>query len=231
MDRAHLAADLPAENLQGVGVGVYRSTKHVGVLCRDPSDRKLRFIHLGDHEELHSEDDPSKCALWIEAKLEGEQASVVAAQARHIYRKNGLGGIPYGFSPYAGYFGANGEIRWTAAGNGLTCATFVLAVFDRGGVRLVKGETWPTDRPEDKEFQRERIEHVRTKKKGTQAHLQGMKQDVGQVRFRVMEVAGATAADAYPVDFTTAEKLGKQLSDMLQPPPPAQNPTPRENNP
>lgn len=219
MERAHLTADLSPENLRGVAVGVYKSTKHIGVLCRDSADNPLRFLHLAFHEDLRGEDDASKCFLWIEAKIEEEQAKVIAAQARLIYRTNELGGIPYGFSPYIGYFGARGEIRWSAPGNGLTCATFVLAVFDRGGVNLVLGETWPTDRQADKEFQREMVQEVKSRAHASESHLEGMKKDVGQVRFRVMEVAGAIAANAYPADFTTADRLGAQLRSMVEPSP------------
>src|SRR5439155_1594663 len=143
-----------------------------------------------------------------------EQAKVIAAQARLIYRKNGLQGVPYGFSPYVGYFGATGEIQWSAPGNGLTCATFVLAVFERGGVRLVLGETWPEDREQDKEFQREMVKKVQTQ--ATESHVNSMRKDVGQVRFRVMEVAGAAAANEYPADFATADRLGMQLRSMME---------------
>ena len=162
MDRAHLAGDLSIENLRGVGVGIYQNSMHIGLLCKDVSGKALRFIHLAFHEDLREEDDTSKCFQWVEAKIEEEQADVVAAQARLIYRINGAGGIPYGFSPYGGYFGAKGEIRWSAPGNGLTCATFVLAVFDRGGIALVKGETWPSSRAGDKEFQRKMVDEIRS---------------------------------------------------------------------
>jgi hypothetical protein len=218
MDRAHLAVDSTAENIQGVGIGLYKAAKHIGLLCRDAAGTKLRFLHLAFHEDLREQDDTSKCVLWVEAKLEKEQADVVAAQARLIYSVHALGGIPFGFSPYSGYFGAKGAIEWSAPGNGLTCSTFVLAVFDRAGIRLVNGETWPTGREDDIRIQREMIEHVR-KRDASAAHLKGMKQDVGQVRFRPLEVAGALAAEVYPADFATAERLGAEILAMMEPPP------------
>jgi hypothetical protein len=218
MDRAHLAADLSVESLKGAGVGIYKDGAHIGILCRDASGKPVRFIHLAFHEDLRSQDDISKCFLWVEAKLEDEQSAVVAAQARLIYRVHGSGGVPYGFSPYSGYFGAAGEIRWSAPGNGLTCATFVLAVFDRAGVRLVHGETWPLDREEDKKFQRQMVEETRNRARASESHLKGMKKDVGQVRFRVLEVAGAIAAESYPANFLSADSLGAQLRALLEPP-------------
>lgn len=211
----HLAIAHSAENVRIVGIGVYRDAKHIGVLCRDPPNKKLRFVHLAFHDRLVVEDDVTKCFLWVEVKLEDEAATVVAAQARRVYRRYQLRGVPYGFSPYTGYFGPQGEIRWTAPGNGLTCVTFVLAVFDSAGVRLAKGETWPTDREEDKKFQTEMVKRVRMRTSATAAHLKGMEADVGQVRFRVLEVAGAVAAEAYPVDFSTAEALGQKLRAII----------------
>lgn len=218
MDRAHLTTQLPPTNLRIVGVGVYKDAKHIGMLCRDSADKRLRFIHLAFHEDLRLEDDATKCFLWIEATLEDESANVAAAQARRVYRRYSSGGVPYGFSPYTGYFGPQGEIRWTAPGNGLTCATFVLAVFDSAGVRLVTGDDWPTpdDRSEDKQFQKEMVELVRRRPSATAAHVKGMKADIGQIRFRVLEVAGAVAADAYPATFATAEALGAQLQQLIK---------------
>lgn len=217
MDRAHLTAQFPLSNLRIIGVGVYQNTKHIGMLCRDSADKRLRFIHLAFHEDLRLEDDATKCFLWVEAKLEDESANVAAAQARRVYRRYSAGGVPYGFSPYGGYFGPQGEIRWTAPGNGLTCATFVLAVFDAAGVRLVTGDDWPTpdDRPEDKQFQQEIVELVRERSTATASHVLGMVADIGQVRIRVLEVAGAVAADAYPANFVTAAALGVQLQKMI----------------
>src|SRR5688572_2960672 len=111
MDRVHLAADFSPTNLRIVGVGVYEDAKHIGILCRDATDKRIRFIHLAFHEDLRQEDNVSKCFLWIEAKLEDERATLVAAQARRVYRRYAAGGVPYGFSPYTGYFGPKGEIR------------------------------------------------------------------------------------------------------------------------
>lgn len=216
MDRVHLASQLSPESLRIVGIGVYEDAKHIGMLCRDSFDKKLRFIHLAFHGDLRLDDDTAKCFLWIEAKLEDELASVASAQARRIYRRYEAGGIPYGFSPYTGYFGSQGEIRWTAPGNGLTCATFVLAVFDSAGIRLVKGETWPVDRPEDRHFQREIIKLVHERSKASAAHVEGMNANVGKMRLRVLEVAGAVAADAYPADFATAQTLGQRLQQTLE---------------
>jgi hypothetical protein len=182
----------------------------------------VRFLHLAQHKDLRESDNASKCVLWVEAKLEPEQADLVAAQARLIYKKNSLGGIPYGFSPYDGYFGAKGEIRWSTPGRGLTCSTFVLSAFDRAGVRLVKGETWPENRKEDIEFQTKMIENLRSKGKATASHLKGLEQDVGQVRYRPIEVAGALAASTYPCDFDTAELIGAKLIVKMNPPAPVE---------
>jgi hypothetical protein len=87
---------------------------------------------------------------------------------------------------------------------------------------LVKGETWPDNRSEDKQFQRDMIDKVRAETQASAAHLKGMKDDVGQVRFRPVEVAGAVAADGYPADFEIASDRGERLRKMTEPPPPPQ---------
>lgn len=58
---------------------------------------------------------------------------------------------------------------------------------------------------------------VNNRSGATEAHINGLKADIGQVRFRVLEVAGAVAADAYPANFETADMLGEKLKEMIGP--------------
>jgi hypothetical protein len=64
-------------------------------------------------------------------------------------------------------------------------------------------------------FQKEMIELVRQRAVAGAAHIQGMTADIGQVRFRVLEVAGAVAAEVYPADFPTAVAIGQTLQGLI----------------
>jgi hypothetical protein len=153
----------------------------------------------------------------VQPQLAIERANQVVAMARLVFRANSLESIPYGFSPYSGYFNPKGEIGPKAAGWGLTCATFILAVFDLAGVQLVRGQSWP-EREEDREWQRRMITQLALRQTASPtppSHVKEMRRDVGEKRFRPLEVAGAAAANTYPVEFPAANAAAIPLRTVL----------------
>lgn len=211
MNRVHLVTDKPLEDIERVAVGVYFNGSHVGVLHRASKQESLQVLHLCTHKECVNEDVGSGAMLWVQPLLELESANQVVARARQVYRASCGGAIPYGFSDFAGFFNAKGEIEGSEAGKGLTCATFVLAVFHLAGVMLVRPETWP-EREEDKEWQQTVIDTLAV---ASSNHLNALRANIGAKRFRPLEVAGSAAAEEYPVEFAKAEELAREVKAVL----------------
>ncbi len=96
-------------------------------------------------------------------------------------------------------------------GRGLTCATFVLAMFASHGIPLLQLSEWP-DREEDRAWQ-EYIVGVLRKNGADEKHVNAVNEQVkrGCARYRPEEVAAAGAAPDLPVGFAYAEELGKRI--------------------
>ena len=139
-------------------------------------------------------------ALWLEA----------------IWKAN-KEAVPYGISfSGAGYFDRGlGKFVAGNTGSGLTCATFVMAVFADFEFPIVDWQTWP-NRASDKVFQEEivRILEERVREgKAAREHVDAQISALGIApRFQPAEVVAA--AGGYlgePIPFPTAELLSRHL--------------------
>lgn len=99
-----------------------------------------------------------------------------------------------GFDPATGTYVPLGEER------GLTCATFVLAVFRTVGIELVDVPLWPA-RPEDHEWIDRVAAQIRAVDPG---HADAVAGDGLCARFRPTEVGGACLVPPHPVSFADA---------------------------
>ena len=97
---------------------------------------------------------------------------------------------------------------------GLTCASFVLAVFPAAGLALADYATWPSDRPGDRQWQEKIIQSLEGR--ADQTHLEHPHNEIGAVRYRPEEVAAATALAPPAVQFERAEHLGMQILDRMK---------------
>lgn len=100
---------------------------------------------------------------------------------------------------------------------GLTCATFLLALFDAAQVKLLALGSWDTDRTaercdEDEAAQRQIVLHLRSHDPG---HARLVEQDVGCTRVRAEEVAAASGMTERPADFARVEPEGRSVLSRL----------------
>jgi hypothetical protein len=109
--------------------------QHIGILHSGDTLDEVRLAHLAWHHAL--KDGRAKDAyLWIDPPIPTRRARQVAARCRQILRSNKRG-IPYAFSPPNDRFDLEtGDFLLGPSRVGLTCASFVLAVFDSAGIRL-----------------------------------------------------------------------------------------------
>lgn len=219
MMRVHSVTSKPLEHVGPVAVAIGTTApnqRHIGVLHRDADAGRLLMLHLRWHFRL-SNDEPDVSFLWVDPAAHPKRLVQVAAICRQVWRANQTGGIPYGFSEPADCLDPEtckflvGESRL-----GLTCASFVLAVFHRAGLQLVNYPSWPLNRPGDREWQ-ESIINLLESKGAELNHVAALRSEVGHgaVRYRPEEIAGAATEASLPVAFSLASERGRGILEKL----------------
>jgi hypothetical protein len=138
----------------------------------------------------------------------------VAAVCRKVWRANGRY-VPYAFSPPNDCFDSvTWEFIFGPTRLGLTCSTFVLAVFHTARLPLVDYSSWPVNRPGDSEWQQRIVSLL--KGRAPEAHVEAVSREVGSARFRPEEVAGAATVNPLPASFELAAERGEQILELLQ---------------
>jgi hypothetical protein len=187
--------------------------QHVGIVYRDRDAGLVRFLHLADHHDLrHGNADPRY--LGVRVAINEDRLVQVAALCRMIWESNGSH-VPYGFSaPWEAFDPATGELLIGPSVNGLTCATFVLAVFHAAGLPLIRYRTWPVNRPGDVEWQQHVVQHL-WYSGAEDEHIQAVSVDVGCVRFRPEEVAAAATMRWRSVGFRATLPRAREVISRL----------------
>lgn len=210
MERVHRRIEGSQREMPAAAVSIadHRGQRHVGLVYRDGDT--IWMLHLAWHFQLERQA-PHLADGWVNPNVSNRRLRQVAAICRLAWSENADGRIPFGFSPPNDSLdGATGRFLLSAAGFGLTCATFVLSVFHAAGIPVVRYSTWPTDRLEDRAWQAQ-IVGLLEKHGADPAHIAGVASDIGSVRFRPEEVAGAASLTPWPVEFQAAAHAGNQI--------------------
>jgi hypothetical protein len=207
----------PFENVRHAAIAlavVQEHQNHIGILFTDEGADEVRLGHLAWHLELRTSQ-PKNCYLWVDPPIPARRARQVAARCRQILRANDKG-IPYAFSPPNDCFDdETGDFLLGATRKGLTCATFVLAVFDTAGIQLAKYDSWPQQRPGDAEWRQSIIEQLQNSSADAE-HLAFIREETRAIRYRPEEVAGCAASDHLPCEFAIAESLSLEILNQLR---------------
>lgn len=188
--------------------------QHTGILHKEEVLDEVRLAHLAWHNQL-KDGQPKDAYLWIDPPIATRRARQVAARCRQILRAN-TRGLPYAFSPPNDCFDhETGSFLFGPSRVGLTCASFVLAVFDSAGVRLADYATWSRRRAGDVEWQQLITEQLEKNGAGAD-HIAFIKSGIGAVRYRPEDVAGCAAADQLPCPFDVAEPLSQEVLKQLR---------------
>lgn len=146
--------------------------------------------------------------------------------------------------PYApgrlGKFDSDGSFQLGDGVHGLTCATFVLAVFEHAGLPLVDVSSWP-QRSEDQKFRElivealqrdlaklrqkleiytlegvaERVSSTRARVEHLEHHIEVLRSAPVSARFRPEEVAAASSLDDCPAPFGRVTERARQLAQFF----------------
>ena len=216
MDRVFAASLRPFSEVKHVAVAIGQTGAgqyHIGLIHREAAAPDVLCLHLAWHCRLMNEPASSLVSHWIDMPTPSRRAQQVAARCRQIWKANGKSSIPYGFShPSDSFDSVSGRFLLGPTRHGLTCASFVLAVFHFAGIPLADYATWPTGRSSDREWQESVVQLLQSR--AAPEHIAAVTEEVGAVRFRPDDVAGA-ATQVPPVTFEVANSLGIRIVELI----------------
>jgi hypothetical protein len=198
---------------------------HTGILHRTKG--QLFILDLKWHEMLRSEPcvDDIPCVV---PDLEPEEINDVTGICRLIHQRHIERLVDGGFKiPTAFRLGNN--TRFSALtgdlmlgdGLGLTCSTFVLAVFESAKVPLIKLTQWPA-RGDDHVRHQELLRMMQDGIPGfapraEPRHVAAVAAELPCIRVRPEEAAAAGMANSLPADFAKAERGGRWILELITP--------------
>ena len=193
-----------------LGVAIKKNSSgdiHSGIVFDAGSGSK--FIHLAG-EKVISEA-PSEKYRWLKAGIDESTKKVAAGMCALIEARSPE--VPYAFDRAGWTFDDAGDVVSGAPGKGMTCATFILAVFDAIRFPLLKEHQWPRGADKGEKlsifsmiFGGDRIESD---------HASKAMNDDDTPRIRPSEVAASTTETAFPVAYPLAKKRGAALEKKL----------------
>jgi hypothetical protein len=196
--------------------------RHVGLLFKDGLDEDVFLLHLKWNNQL-AMSCPSEEYIWAEPpSIPQKRLRQLAAMCRLIWSANGSD-IPFAFDYPNGCFDREtGKLLLDTNGSqiGLTCATFVLAVFQSVGLTIVDCDSWPRNRPEDANWHQWIILNLK-QTNASQAELDKVKKQAesGCARFRPEEVCGSVLkfppTVPHPQVIELSEAIAQRLTDRL----------------
>jgi len=216
MARIHPISSIPVHEETHVAVALHATdlAGHIGVVYRQ--HQATRILHLAFHLKLSDQDlHASDFRVWVDPALPPSRGKWVAAFCRRVAKVNRHRGIPYAFShPNRCFNVALGTYLFGPQRHGLTCSTFVLAVFSAMRVHLIDyNEDWP-ERPGDKVAQAELVDLL--KKTGADPeHVDTVSKQIGSVRYSPEDVGGAASVYPPPATFERAQEAAEAVRAAL----------------
>lgn len=197
-----------------------KQQKHVGMAYRSINS-EIMLLHLGWHNKLcHHKWD--KRYYWIELGGLSLELQETFADWVLSVSNNSNSSITYSIIFRPGrYFDAGGNYIEGEDGSGLTCATFLMALFGDFGLSLVDVSQWPISRKGDLAWLRKilhllKIHEVMTNKMPKWVWVEQFKQRHKLRRFRPEEVfVSAAFFSGKPLDYDTLEPAGRLINSMI----------------
>lgn len=207
--------DLSEVQHVAVAFRIYDHGTHVGVIYRAEQGGPA-LLHLAWHHRLTSEH-PDAGYGWVQPPIHPSRARSLAGLCRLIWKRFNETGVAYYAFRYAAdaFDPTTGDALLGDSIHGLTCSTFVLAVFETFAIRLLDLDQWTSNPREDDRVAQERLLELLRRTGAERAHCEAVEQEIGCVRFRPEEVAGGSSASPLPASFAYAERAGVELIAAL----------------
>lgn len=211
-----LGSERNPSELYGIGIALKEISEgqlHIGILYR-ANDVPPTMCHLACHLDLKNE--PARDDyFWADCEWlvnDYVNSKVIAAFLQKIAVHKSI--ISYGIHHEGHPFEPDGSfVGFPDDGMGLTCATFVIAVFHSIGFGIAVSETWQS-RDDDAEWQAMIVEGLK-KIHGPSQHINAVEEHIGVARFRPEEVAAAATSADPPLEFEDAVKLAAQIKSTV----------------
>lgn len=188
----------PFSDVNQVGVAicthdVHARNNHIGIIYKfgDNDPLMLHFTALIVDGNAPCSDD----CLWLD--LAGEftdvERSIICAHAKKVADANPKKRLAWGYDAPGGHIdGETGEIIPALGSFGLTCATFVLEVFESCGYKLVDQTSWPKSLKDDIKWQEDMITKLLYRPDIDSEAISRQKKNVSKSRFLPEQIAAAT---------------------------------------
>lgn len=179
---------------------------HAGLVFRG-SDDTCHVLHLAWHYKLRCDSNLDEW-LCVTPTIDPIELQVLAALC--VTLDSVRPRIPYGLRFSESTFDEEGRFVPGSNETGLTCSTFVMAVFDWARIALLARETWPV-REEDITAQKNLLRALQETNDATREHVVAVERELGCMRYRPEEVAVASAMEHRPVLFDAASHAAQEL--------------------
>lgn len=178
---------------------------HVGIIYKEKSD--YFQLHLLFHQNL-SVNPPNRRDGYVKVNIEKERLRPVAALCRKLSRSKPA--IPFALSGWESVFEVkSGHLILRGNAVGLTCSSFVMAVFLSVGISLIDFGKWPNR--EDDEPNQNRLVSLLEKVKANPSHINAVRAQIGCVRIKPEEVAVSVQSPTLPADYGWTSEMAKNL--------------------
>ena len=212
LSQLDIKTEMVGLSLQGT-----ENQKHIGIFFYNSENDSTHHLHLCFHMDLRNDCcDDNGSFLCFDIKLDEWVKEYLADYCVDVAEKNQDGKIPYGFGFYDKYFDSSGNFIRLSSMDGLTCATFILAILDGCSLNSpILKDSWQ-QRESDKDWAKKIIEFLRRKASADFVEKQE-KTIESIVRFRPEEVATAInqPIESWPLNFEdilpTSEQAAKEL--------------------
>jgi hypothetical protein len=215
--------------LAAVCAGRTSSGTHAGILFRDRKRKKVRLLdfHLDGCVHVVDIDAPPEMA-WAIPELDELELGEVSAYCKSMAMARPVPHLHYFFSiTEATHLVETGGTYSLANAQGLTCSTFVLAVFQTLKLPLLLLPSWPL-RPDDESAQRSLLgllSRLRQRLSITIHQLINARAQLPCRRYRPEEVAAACVVGGHPTHFDQAAPAGTDFLMWLDGKTPGVRPT------
>jgi hypothetical protein len=197
---------------------------HAGIVFQDNGETPVWMDLKNSLEPLRRNRIPSR-GWYLDLELDPLQAIAVIDKFRLILI-NSDRLVWYGFSDFKRqWFDEDGRFVHEASGEGLTCASFVIAMFKAGGIDLVDNATWPERPGEDNAPKQKYIDtinqHYSTLPNDQKRHFDDLCRLQPSPRCLLRELFGAASVPQArlqrgPVHFGQAARRGANFAGCVQ---------------